>query len=177
MIPKLRAQNFVGREGQISNIKAYFANAPDADEPRILILSAMGGQGKSQIALEYCRQMQGDYHGLFWVDASSRSTTIRPFGRIADVLGGGTGSFVTDDEKVQFVLNILQNPDGRFLVVFDNYDDPTDFIDVKRFVPTTGSVHFLFTSRYKDLSRLGEVLIIPSLLVAEGVSLLLRSFG
>ncbi|KIW28516.1 uncharacterized protein PV07_08175 [Cladophialophora immunda] len=173
-IPKLRVKDFIGREQQISEIMAFFAAARSVDGCRILILSAMGGQGKSQIALEYCRRMQSVYQGLFWVDASSQSTTVRSLVRIAEVLDVSAAASRSDDENVQFVLDMAANCDGRWLVVFDNYDDPIGFPRVKDFIPE--GTEILFTSRHKDLDRLGEVLSVPSLLPDEEARLLFRNF-
>ncbi len=175
-IPSLRVTGFIGREKQISEMKAYFEEGLGTDEPRTLVLSAMGGQGKSQTALEYCRQMKTVYHGLFWVDASSRSTAVLSFGQIASTLGAGAQGVENDEDKVQFVLQKMEDPAVRWLLVFDNYDSPADFAGVKDFIPTAGSVHVLFTSRYRDLARLGKVMTIPPLLPVEEIQLLLRVF-
>ena len=39
------------------------------------MLLGTGGTGKTQLALEYCRQMKnnGNFRGIFWLDASSRN--------------------------------------------------------------------------------------------------------
>jgi len=117
---------------------AFFSAPRNIDEPRILILFAMGGQGKSQIALEYCRRMQSVYRGLLWVDASSRSTTVRSLIRIAEVLDASATTARSDDENVRFVLEMVGNSDERWLMVFDNYDDPKAFSTVKDFIPNGG---------------------------------------
>src|SRR4051794_31627641 len=55
-IPSLRVSQFVQRVGLLEEIKASLddttAHAPDV---KIIVLLGMGGQGKTQLALEYCR--------------------------------------------------------------------------------------------------------------------------
>jgi len=45
----------------------------------------MGGTGKTQLALEYCRRMKdsGNLRGIFWLDASSREGPHRAMEMIA----------------------------------------------------------------------------------------------
>lgn len=96
----------------------------------------MGGQGKSQIALEYCRQAQQIYRGVFWIDSSSASTTVQSLVSIAQELDGSVVNALDDDDaKVRFALRTLERWDDRWLMVFDNCDDPATFSDVEQFVP------------------------------------------
>lgn len=81
----MRVDHFVGREAQLQYITAHFSESQVA-RPRTLILCALGGQGKSQIALEYCLSSRKIYRGVFWVNASSESTAIQSYHQIAAAL-------------------------------------------------------------------------------------------
>jgi hypothetical protein len=70
-----RVKYFRGLQAQLKQVKQYFTEI-HVDEPRSLILQAMGGQGKSQIALEYCRQCRSIYPDIFWVNTSSEVMAI-----------------------------------------------------------------------------------------------------
>jgi hypothetical protein len=78
--------------------------------------------------------------------------------------------------------------------VFDNYDDLEKFTEVRRFIPISkrvpslmveallnpsleGNGHVLFTSRNRDLSRLGTLLEISSMTTNECIRLLLRGYN
>src|SRR6266480_2084392 len=70
LISRERVKDFVGREMQLRQILSHFSADSTRERP-YLILHALGGQGKSQIALEYCRQSRKTYRGIFWVNALS----------------------------------------------------------------------------------------------------------
>ena len=52
-IPNRRVDGFVGREDILQKIDKALS---DGSGPRYAVLQGMGGQGKSQVALEYCHR-------------------------------------------------------------------------------------------------------------------------
>ncbi|KAK5214606.1 hypothetical protein LTR47_012124, partial [Exophiala xenobiotica] len=134
VVPTHRVKDFIGREEELRQIGSYFHHP--VERPRILVLHAMGGQGKSQIALEYCRQAQQIYRAVFWIDSSSASTTVQSLVSIAQELDGSVVNALDDDDaKVRFALRMLERWDDRWLMVFDKCDDPATFSNVEQFVP------------------------------------------
>ena len=92
-------------------------------------------------------------------------------------------------------MKLLEQWEERWLLVFDNYDDPVGFHNVERFFPSSelstcrgldrcsplillieGHGDMLFTSRHKGLDRLGTVLEVPPMPTPDGVNLLLRGY-
>ena len=129
-------RNFIGREETLSKIDSYFSIA---DVPKVLILHALGGQGKSQIALKYCQKSRENHQGIFWINASSEITTRESLERISTVLGGTSPSGLVDsDQKIKHVLRTLERWETRWILVFDNYDSP-ELFDVRSFSP--GSIY------------------------------------
>ncbi len=130
-------RNFIGREEILSKLENYFSKT-DIPCPKVVILHALGGQGKSQIALKYCEKLEESFQGIFWINASSEITTRGAFERIATVLGEGFPSGKRDaDQKIQEVLKIFETSEcwkARWILVFDNYDSPEVF-DVREFFP------------------------------------------
>ena len=128
-------KDFVGREMQLRQVLSHFS----ADHPKerpYLILHALGGQGKSQIALEYCRQSRETYRGIFWVNALSEVSASQSYETIASVLVGGWSANAGDtDAQIGLVKDRLENWSEPWLLVFDNYDDPKNFPNVKRYIP------------------------------------------
>ena len=53
----------------------------DEVDPMVVILHGMGGSGKTQLVLKYCRQSMDTqrHNSIFWVDASTPKTTARSF--------------------------------------------------------------------------------------------------
>lgn len=72
-IPSYRVSHFIGREDVLSSIECHLRAGSAA------VLHGMGGQGKTQIALEYCQRVREAKHfsAILWLDASSKSTAKR----------------------------------------------------------------------------------------------------
>jgi hypothetical protein len=107
-VPRLRVENFVGREEQLEQIGAVFSTRC-VEEPRIVVLHAMREQGKSQIALKYCEELSEVYRGLFWINASSEATTKQAYVSVVETLDKAARPLLDDGEKVKFVL---RTPEG-----------------------------------------------------------------
>jgi hypothetical protein len=134
LVPRQRVKNFFGREAQLDEVTSYFKD--DVERPRILVLHALGGQGKSQIALEYCQQARKQYRGIFWMNSSSQSTLTQALVSIAREFNPTAMEALSDDDaKVAFTLRTLEQWEDRWLMVFDNCDDPATFSDVEQFIP------------------------------------------
>jgi ATP/maltotriose-dependent transcriptional regulator MalT len=101
----------------------------------VQILHALGGQGKSQIALKYCEMAKESHQAIFWINASSETMAREAFGRIASILDHTFSSKVGDlEQKVNYVLETLERWKTRWILVFDNYDSPKGF-EVKKCFP------------------------------------------
>ena len=136
IVPRERVQHFVGREAQLRKISSHFETGSRQDRPQVLILHALGGQGKSQIAVEYCQRSRKQYAGIFWVNAGSEDLAKQSFARVATALSGNSSSEIRDgNTAVDLVRNHLEAWDQRWLLVFDNYDKPEEFPDVRKFIP------------------------------------------
>lgn len=114
---------------------AFFLQDP-ADETRVLILQAMGGQGKSQIALEYCRQQRCTYAKIFWINASSETMATQSMERVAAEIGQLLTGIDDPRTKIRLVVQALERRSERWLMVLDNYDDPDYFTMIEQFIPT-----------------------------------------
>lgn len=109
-----------------------------------MILYALGGQGKSQIVLEYCRKWRDTYRGVFWIDANSKATVTQSYGIIAAELFGGS-QIETGDSAVQIkmVKGHLERWSEPWLLLFDNYDEPEKFPEIKDFIPISRRYSFV----------------------------------
>jgi hypothetical protein len=143
MISRERVVKFIGRETQLGEISSFFS-ANHIKRPQSLILHALGGQGKSQIALEYCHRWKETYHGIFWINASSEVTVIQSYVQIAAKLTAASSRRLEDAEAdIRLVKNRLEGWNERWLLVFDNYDEPDKFPTVKRFLPCGISLSYI----------------------------------
>ena len=136
IVPRERAEHFIGREAQLRKISSHFATGSQKERTQVLILHALGGQGKSQIAIEYCQTSREQYAGIFWVNASSEELAVQSYARIAAALSGSSASEIGDGyTAVKFVTDHLEAWDQRWLLIFDNYDAPEEFPNIRNFYP------------------------------------------
>ena len=133
IVERQRVKDFVGRGAQLHQISSHFSSG-STQQPNVLILHALGGQGKSQIALEYCQRCRADYRGIFWVNASSEALALESYARIARVLEVTSATLTDKEDAVRRVRDFLECCREKWLLVFDNYDDPDSF-KVQRLLP------------------------------------------
>ena len=135
--------DLVGREAQLQEITKYFS-AESSERLRIFSICGFPGEGKTRLALEYCIREHATYgDDKFWIDARSDMMALRSFEKIAAEMGVPCGpDLIQISESVKVVRERLKNSSKRWLMVFDSYDRPEDFPDLKRLIPT-GNVTFL----------------------------------
>ncbi|KAK5215733.1 hypothetical protein LTR72_011220 [Exophiala xenobiotica] len=84
----------------------------------------MGGQGKSQIAPEFCRQWRSRYAEIFWLNASSETTAVQSLERVAAEIGQPTTGIEDARTRIRLLVHALARRCERRLMMLDNYDDP-----------------------------------------------------
>ncbi|KAI9748769.1 MAG: hypothetical protein M4579_007127 [Chaenotheca gracillima] len=179
-VPQVAVSNFVGRRELLDTIRKALRPGEDASKPRVVVLQAMGGQGKSQIALEYCRRSKKTSRGIFWIDASSKLSAERSFASIASELNKPVTRILDLSDKkymVRFVLNIIENWKEDWLIVYDNYDRPNEFSDVRELIPTSGRGEVIVTSRNEGSKALGQLVPVPSMMEDGGTDLLFQGLS
>ena len=145
LVPRKRVKDFVGRGPQLRSIAESFCE-PRSSGPCILIVHALGGQGKSQLALEYYRmcRIQNVYRGVFWISAADKALATNSFRKIAVELGiVGAEQAIDDNVMLGLVKKSLEDWQERWLLIFDNYDSPTQFDDIQEFFSDGTSILLL----------------------------------
>ncbi|KAF5871433.1 putative nb-arc and tpr domain protein [Botrytis fragariae] len=170
-VPQSRVSNFVGRKDVLNRIQT--ALEASHNDPSIVVLTGVGGQGKTQIALQYSHQHMKFYKGVFWIDASSRKSASRGFERILKTIDS-SAVLVGGEEIISVVKNILGDWKEPWLLVFDNYDDPKSFGDLPFYFPNAACREnaIIVTSRHISSGRLGSHLKLDGLTEEESVQLL-----
>ncbi len=151
-IPNRRVDGFVGRENILQKIDEALS---DGSGPRYAVLQGMGGQGKSQVALEYChRKKERPYSAIFWVDATTQDRVERSFQSISERIKRQTDYLPDINARVAFVLRTFPSLAIQWLMVFDNYDHPDTFPNIRDFIPRSELGAILVTSRHPDSNAL-----------------------
>ena len=141
-VPK-RNKNFTGRQEILDRLREGVSSAVTAVVPHAL--QGMGGVGKTAVAIEYAHRYRSEYDLVWWIPADQPALVRSSLAALAQPLGLPPATVSGIDAAVQAVLNALRTgtPYGRWLLIFDNADDPEDIDDS---IPWE-SGHVLITSR------------------------------
>lgn len=131
------------------------------------------GQGKTQLALEYCRKHRAG-HSVFWVDAANSGTAFRSFENIGSKIAPSS-NLPNPKAARTYVLKKLETFTDPLLFVFNSFDKAGDFTTIKEFYPHGAKI--IFTSRHLDSKRLGKLIEVGAMAIDEGVELLLHQAG
>jgi hypothetical protein len=143
----------------------------------MFVLQGMGGSGKTQLALRCCQMAQeSGFLATFWVNASSPFTVVQSYRSILRIISPGREVGNDDSEAILLIRNQIRTWTERWLLVFDNYDNPKAFTSqaIRDYIPGQGG-HIPFTSRHKDSSRLGHCVDLSRMTEEEGAELLLQA--
>lgn len=178
-VPPLQVSHYVERVDLIRAIEEGLGGTAGGEgRQRLVVLLGMGGSGKTQLALEYCRiaKLSGRFKAILWIDASSPTATARDFDLISHKLNIVGRYFKDIVEKIDFVKNTLGSWEQPWLMVFDNFDQPKAFKDsgIHKYFPPTGVTgKIIVTSRNHDCERLGVAVRLTQMTEEESLELLL----
>ncbi|KAI9787479.1 MAG: hypothetical protein M1839_000008 [Geoglossum umbratile] len=172
-VPGRRVSEFIGREELLSEIGFHFDVETEA-RPLVVVLHGMGGQGKTQLGLEYCHRAfeSQRFPAMFWCDATSEITITKSFEFIAEVIKNPNITFSDTHQRVTYVKAMFSEWPHPWLIVFDNYDSPLAFPNVREFMPTGERGAILITSRHAACERLGSVIEVTGMREEEALMLL-----
>jgi NB-ARC domain len=173
MVPNRRVRGFIGREDILGKIEDGFSAE---GRPCVMVIRAMGGQGKTQVALEYCHRAKDQrFKAIFWLDAMSESSLRKGFRTIAERIKP-LDMIIDDDSGVDLVLEKLGEWPEPWLMIFDNYDDPKTFNNLQEYMPGEDGC-FLVTTRHADTDAMTDpenVIELPGLDERSALDLLFK---
>lgn len=155
-----RNKNFTGRdyileqlrEGASSRVTAVLpttgrphSSESDPSNPIPQGVHGLGGVGKTAIATEYAYRYQSEYDLVWWIAADQLPTARGSLADLAQRLGLEASPAAGRDGLIEAVRDALRRgePYRRWLLVFDNADQPED---IEELIPA-GPGDVLITSR------------------------------
>lgn len=141
-VPFLRNPLFTGRDDQLKALEAQL-RAADGMARRVVV-TGLGGGGKTQLAVEYAYRHTGDYDLVWWVRAATPGSLLGDYAALAAKLE--LNEDANQDVTAAAVRAKLERQAG-WLLVFDNADAPTR---LERLLPQGGGGQVLVTSRRGD---------------------------
>lgn len=185
-------QCFLGEGTEISNLR------------RVVVLTGLGGIGKSQIALEYAYCYASQDSSVFWINAANKETvdlsSLRimenlichyatkyrgsaDFPRIAADLGvpgniNSSGKLIVDTgQSVWEMVRTWLSKDGNanWCLVIDGYDDMS-WLNPLDLLPPCRHGNVIVTSRDREMAAHfhGDFIEIPEIEKASGLDLLVK---
>jgi hypothetical protein len=157
-----RNPGFIGRDGLLAAMRDRLAG----DTAVVQAVQGMGGVGKTALAIEYAHRFAADYHVAWWVDAEQAGLIGDQFAALGAALGCVQPGADIDTVRTAVLAGLRQR--GRWLLVFDNADNPAD---IRPWLPGGGG-HVLITSRERAWAEIAAPVEVDVLARAESVALL-----
>lgn len=138
-----RNMNFTGREQILERLRQGASSAVTAVLPHAL--QGMGGVGKTQVAIEYAWRYRSEYDVVWWIRCDQLPLVRSSLAALAAPLGLQSAAASGIEIAATSVLDALRRgtPYSRWLLIFDNADQPEDLNDI---IPR-GPGDVLITSR------------------------------
>jgi tetratricopeptide (TPR) repeat protein len=138
-----RNKNFTGREQILDRLRKGASSAVTAVLPQAM--QGMAGVGKTQLAIEYAWRYRSEYDIVWWIRSDQIPLVRSSLAALAEPLGLQSAAASGIDIAAASVLDALRRgtPYSRWLLVFDNADQPEDLNEI---IPR-GPGDVLITSR------------------------------
>ncbi|KAL8888834.1 MAG: hypothetical protein Q9215_003786 [Flavoplaca cf. flavocitrina] len=161
--PQIDEQLFIGREDELAHLHEWLS--PSTERQNVVVISGLGGMGKTQLSLQFARQHHQRYSAVFWLNASSEVTLkaayvslaqhIRRHNKQSEIAQGEVIEQLKEEQAIQLARQWLSQAENkRWLLMFDNYDDPqlpglhsTTAYDIRTFFPYSTQGSILITTR------------------------------
>ena len=172
ILPASSRSHLVKRSGILVQISQSLMKTAE-EAPKVVVLVGLGGQEKTSLAIEYCRDAatKARYMVILWIDATSRQALALSLGAAARALGNQRRNSYDLESASALIRRIIA--DKSWLLVFDNYDHPDAFGKLADIYPSTGDGTVLITSRHRGNEILGTSIDVNGMEEDEGVELLL----
>jgi NB-ARC domain len=164
---------FISRDTELKQMENILLNNSNYSTRKVLILGGMGGIGKTQLAITYAKRHYTSYSSVFWLNAAFESTLNSSLRDVANrILPPETVSKLDDDQLRIQVSNWLSELDNtRWLLIFDNYDDPDQYT-LTKYYPSVAHGSIIITTRQPRRIN-GELVKVESMTQAsDGLAIL-----
>jgi tetratricopeptide (TPR) repeat protein len=146
---------FLGRDDVLVELETIVRDrvhhSPQNDRS-FIVISGMGGQGKSEICLQLATRIRQTFWAVLWVDVSTVQTAEAGFLYVASLLSIPAQTF---KDARHAIANLKQS----WLLVLDNADDPG--VDYQHYFPDSALGVVIMTSRNPDCEQYATIKYIP----------------
>ncbi|KAJ5520025.1 hypothetical protein N7463_000478 [Penicillium fimorum] len=156
--PYLAPGLFVGRGSELKQIAELLQPAEGVQKQRRLVLGGKGGIGKTQLAIAHAESRSGSHTSIFWLNAASEAELKESFQSTARLIFDVQDPrFLETKDVIGHVHHWLSDLSNTgWLLIFDNYDDPSLF-DINVYFPPASHGSIIVTTRCQD--RIGGIVM------------------
>jgi hypothetical protein len=158
-----RNPGFTGRDGLLAAVRARLLGG---DRAVVQALQGQAGVGKTQLAIEYAHRFADGYDLAWWVNSGQAGLIGDKFAALGRALGCVQREASTEVVRVAVLGELRER--GRWLVVFDNAENPDDIVG---WLPGGGG-HVLITSRERRWAEIAMPVEVDVLARAESAAIL-----
>ncbi|MFN3234411.1 MAG: NB-ARC domain-containing protein [Gammaproteobacteria bacterium] len=135
-------------------------------------ITGMGGIGKTQLAIQYAYEYEGEYDLIAWINAETSESLIESYKSLLSQLHISTEKMTPDEIQECFKKELPYKSSLRWLLIYDNVENAGEFsANVKK--PQTGG-HIIVTSRDHRWSNCLEINVFQ---LSEAVEYLFEASG
>jgi len=157
---------FVGRVGAIWDLYDSLFRDSTTVLQGTGVVAGTGGRGKTQLAIEYAHRFGSAYTGgVYWVEADLGVIAI--ITQISAAAGIEVDAKAEEREQVAQLWRGLNSRNLPYLMILDNFPEN---VALRPYLPTTGRMHKIITTRRQDLGH--SIVRLSVLSIEEGVRLL-----
>jgi tetratricopeptide (TPR) repeat protein len=161
---------FIGRDLLLAELQTRL-QAPDVAVRRV-VLTGLGGVGKTSMAVEYVYRHHADYDLVWCVNGEQPASLLTDLAALASQLG--LAADASQEAQLAALRSWLEHQ-PRWLVVLDNVDEPKAVAD---WLPRSATGQLIITSRDEvGWEQLASVLPVEALAPADAAALLLGRAG
>jgi hypothetical protein len=162
---------FTGRDLLLAEIHTRLT-ALEAARRRV-VLTGLGGVGKTQLAVEYCYRQRADYELVWWVRSEQRTSLLGDYGALAGQPPLAADPRLAEDMAREGIAGGVRQwleRHRRWLLVLDNVEDPAV---VAELLPRNGTGHVVITSQAETgWEPLADSLLVQVLAPTDAVDFL-----
>jgi tetratricopeptide (TPR) repeat protein len=172
-VPYRQNPFFTDRENILQQLRDMFTKEGTASVIRPVVLSGLGGIGKTQIVVEYAHRHRQEYHVVLWAKADSSKVLASELASFASLLNL-PGKREQDQQYAMDAVKRWLEVHSNWLLILDNIED---LKMVYEYLPTEPRGHILLTTRTQVIGGIAQRLDIEKLAAEDGALLLLRRAG
>jgi tetratricopeptide (TPR) repeat protein len=167
---------FTGRDPLLAEVHARLT-APEAASRRV-VLTGLGGMGKTQLAVEHAYRQRADYDLVWWMRSEQPTSLLGDYAALAVQPPLAADLRLSQDAPQEAVVQAVRTwleRHRRWLLVFDNVEDPPT---VTELLPRSATGHVVLTSQAETgWEPLADPLPVEVLAPADAAGFLLARTG